>query len=341
MTAALSLPRRLRGRLSAAAEAQYQERRRAFCAAILEIRARLDFAISARGWCYLLEEYGLNKGDFDAAEALINDCRKTGELPLDIAAEDGARRFSNVETPDTETPEESASGVLAYVQCAHVHYQPISFWTYQSCYVEMLVEKIDLKSLFEPICAEYRVPIANARGSADINSRAAMMRRFAGHEMEGRQCVLLYAGDFDPAGLRISDFLHKNLADLSQAVGWRPDSLIIDRFGLNADFIRDHGLTWINNLETGSGGRLDDPRHPDHGKAYVHDYLAEFGARKVEANALVTRATAGRELCRRAILKYIDDGEAVADFEAATAIKQSEMQTEVAKLLLQHIGGAS
>jgi len=165
---ALSLPRRPRGRLSAAAEAQYQERRRAFCAAILEIRARLDFAISARGWCYLLEEYGLN-----------------------------------------------------------------------------------------------------------------------------------------------------------------------------ADFIRDHGLTWINNLETGSGGRLDDPRHPDHGKAYVQDYLAEFGARKVEANALVTRATAGRELCRRAILKYVDDGEAVDDFEAATEAMQSEMQAEVAKLLLQHIGGAS
>ncbi|EFM62192.1 terminase large subunit / phage terminase [Brucella sp. NF 2653] len=136
----------------------------------------------------------------------------------------------------------------------------------------MAVEKIDLKSLFAPVCAEYRVPLANMRGSSDINSRAAMMRRFAKHEAEGRQCVLLYAGDHDPAGLRISDFLHKNLADLSNAVGWNPERLIIDRFGLNADFIHRHGLTWIDNLETGSGGKLDDPRHPDHRKAYVQDY---------------------------------------------------------------------
>ena len=44
-------------------------------------------------------------------------------------------------------------------------------------------------------------------------------------------------------------------------------------------------LTWIDNLETASGGRLDDPGHPDHKKFYVQDYLARFGARKVEARA--------------------------------------------------------
>lgn len=34
--------------------------------------------------------------------------------------------------------------------------------------------------------------------------------------------------------------------------------------------------------------------------------LERFGARKVEANALVVAATAGRELCRSALLKYIE-----------------------------------
>ena len=60
------------------------------------------------------------------------------------------------------------------------------------------------------------------------------------------------------------------------------------------------------NLITSSGGRLDDPKHPDHGKDYVQRYLDEYGARKVEANALVVRPEAGRELCREAILEYVD-----------------------------------
>lgn len=170
-------------------------------------------------------------------------------------------------------------------------------------------------------------------GGEVINSRAAMMRRFAEHEAEGRRCVLLYAGDHDPAGLRISDFLRKNLADLSRAVGWSPDNLVIDRFGLNADFIARHELTWIENLETGSGGRLDDPRHPDHLKAYVQDYLVEHGARKVEANALVTRPQAGRQLCRDAIVKYIDVEDGIATFNERIEEAQQAVAAALSRML--------
>lgn len=330
MSSHLQLPRRRRGRLSAVSAAAYDRQRADFCAAMIEIRSRLDFSIGSRGWCYILEEYGLDKGDFDAAQALISDCRKTGELPLDIVAEDDARNFINLEHLHDETPDERAASILEYVKTAHYYFDPVSFWEFQPVFVQMMVEKIDLKSLFAPVCAEFHVPLANARGSSDINSRATMMRRFAEHEAAGRQCVLLYAGDHDPAGLRISDFLRKNLEDLSQAVGWSPSGLIIERFGLNADFIRANRLTWIENLETGSGGRLDDPRHPDHNKSYVQDYLAEFGPRKVEANALVTRPSAGRQLCRDAILRYVDDSDAVAAYEASLAESRAQMAKAIA-----------
>jgi hypothetical protein len=93
--------------------------------------------------------------------------------------------------------------------------------------------------------------------------------------------------------------------DLSDAVGWSSDNLVIIRFGLNADFIDEHGLTWIDNLGTSSGGQLDDPEHNDHDKSYVQDYIAEFGVRKCEANALVVEPEVGRELCRAAILAHV------------------------------------
>ena len=158
------------------------------------------------------------------------------------------------------------------------------------------------------------------------------MKRFKEHEAAGRECVLLYCGDFDPGGIAISDFLRSNLAELTPAVGWDPDLLTIDRFGLNYDFIQEQNLTWIDNLETGSGKRLDDPRHPDHRKPYVQDYIDHYGARKVEANALVVRPEAGRQLCRNAITKYIDPS-SVEQYHDHLAVEREKVRTEVARLL--------
>jgi hypothetical protein len=171
----------------------------------------------------------------------------------------------------------------------------------------MLVEKVDLKALFAPVCAEFCIPIANAGGWVDINTRAAVMQRFEHWEAAGKRCVLLWCGDHDPGGLNISATIRSNFDDLAEAVGWWPDELAIDRFGLNFDFIDRFGLTWIDNLETASGKRLDDPKHADHNKPYVQNYLKQFGARKVEANALVVRPREGRALCRQAILKYVPE----------------------------------
>lgn len=237
MSASLVLPRRSKGRQSASAIAIYNAQLEAFCAAILEIKSRLDFEVSSRGWAYILEEYGLGKGDFDVAENLIKECRKSGLLPLNITATDSAREFEGVRYVNGNDPEEQAQLIISRASEAHQHYYPESFWDYQDCYIQMVVEKIDLKSLFLPICREYHVPIANARGWSDLHMRADMMERFRDAEADGKRCILLYAGDHDPAGLAISEFLRSNMADLSAVVGWSPDNLTIDRFGLNHDFI--------------------------------------------------------------------------------------------------------
>ena len=72
-------------------------------------------------------------------------------------------------------------------------------------------------------------------------ARAALMRRFSQWERKGKECVLFYCGDHDPGGLQISNFLRSNFEDLSGAVGWHPDNLIIERFGLDYDFIESEG----------------------------------------------------------------------------------------------------
>jgi hypothetical protein len=307
----LDFPRRPRGRQTADAEAAYYAKLQTWCDGIRQLQSRLDFRVGTRGWCYLLEAYGLAKGDFDVAEQLISECRKGGLLPLTICAEDGSREFDGAEHIDAYAPEDQAAAYIRGLQNVWRSYTPLSFWDDQPYYLEVLVEKEDLKSLFAPVCHRYHIMYGNAKGWTDLNQRAAMMRRFHAATTRGQRPVLLYCGDHDPSGLAISDTLLLNFAQLAFAVErtyrikFDYNTLIIDRFGLNRDFIDAHGLTWIDGLKTGSGKDLADPSHKDHGKAYVQDYIRAHGLRKVEANALVVAPEAGRQLLRDTIHKYI------------------------------------
>lgn len=336
----IALPRLPRGRPSSAALAAHGAELERFCEQILKIDSRLDFRVSSRGWCYILEEHGLGKGEFDDAQKVIVECRRQRLLPMHIVAEDDARSFENLESLDEADPQDFADRIVDWLDGQHSLYQPVSFWADKAVYIEMIVEKIDLKSLFGPICEEFYIPIANARGWSDLNLRWGLLQRLRQHAAEGRHCILLYAGDHDPAGLNISQSLRRNLSDLLTHAEWLRlmDKLTIDRFGLNADFIAEQDLTWIDNLETGSGGDLASPRHKDHRSDYVQRYLHEFGARKVEANALVVRPDAGRELCRQAILRYLP-ADAPEQYQAALAPHREQARVEILRRVAQ-IGGA-
>jgi hypothetical protein len=161
------------------------------------------------------------------------------------------------------------------------------------------------------------------------------MRRFRQRKREGKQCVLLYCGDHDPSGLQISKEIHSDMESMTGATGYSPVGLIIDRFGLNADFInREIPQSWTDNLITSSGDDLADPGHNDHSKPYVQDYIRQFGVRKVEANALVVRPEAGRQLCLDAIRRYIPD-ELLSDFEARREAARGEVRAIAGRLLDQ------
>jgi hypothetical protein len=308
-----------------------------FCARLREVASRQDFRISGgRGWAYILEGEGIIvKSDIDAAEKLINDCRKNGALPVDICGEDSKRAVENLEEIENPDPEEYAQEIVNYVNEAEEYYYPFSFWDDQEFYVQTATEKADVKNLFTKTRAGFHVPCANFGGWADLNVRASYMRRFRDKEAEGKQCVPLCCYDFDPGGLQITNFLRSNLEDMAGAEGvdWSPEHLIIDRFGLNYDYIVENKLVWINNLITSNKDMppLDSKRHPDHYKPYVQDYLKRYGVRKVEANALLKNPEKARELCRQAILKYVPK-HAVARYERKLTGKRTKMRKHLRRL---------
>jgi len=283
-----------------------------FARELVNIQTQIDFKVSARGWCYQLEQFGLiTKAEFDRVETLINhDCRAKGYLPIDFVAEEESRKFSGVEVPVMDSPAKFMKRFLDETLKCERFYTP-NWWEGEEYYIQMVVEKIDLKSLFEPVCKDFHIPIATSKGWSSMLQRAEYARRFKEAEDMGLNCVLLYCGDHDPDGLRISEFLRKNLEDLMYiqwldgADGYNPRELEIDRFGLNYDFIQANHLSWINNLITGSKKDLASPYHPNHYMDYVQSYLRDIGERKCEANALVVAPAQGRLLCLEAIEKYV------------------------------------
>lgn len=318
--------------------------------ALEKIGEDLEYEISPRGWCYTLENMGyITKGEFDYAEKVLNECRLAGFLPVDFFASDESREFDNVFTPTIENYSEFVNDEFhRFLNCDQRYYP--DYWEGEQYYIEMIVEKVDLKTIFSPICSEYRVPIANAKGWGAISMVCEYARRFKEAEERGLQPVLLYFGDFDPAGMMISDTIRKNLNDYRDIVwndrirGYNPENLIIDRFGLgrrdedgNLDFkqITDLGLTWIDNLETGSGGNLADPTHKDHNTSYVQEWINTVGRHKCEANAIIIRPKEARQICRNAIEKYLGK-----DAKKRIGKKDNEVRERISKEVSRVLKGA-
>ena len=320
------------------------KRKAEFAQMLIKLSRQIDMKVSSRGWCYIMEQEGhIDKGQFNRVADAINDLRREGLLPVDFVAEESARSFTGVDTFTSHW--KNADAVIEWLTRDLLdgaeYYRP-DWWEGEEYYIQCVVEKIDLVTLFEPVCRQFHIPIANSKGWASISQRAEYARRFKEAEDMGLKCVLIYCGDHDADGLRISDTLRTNLEQVSEVTwadgqrGYDPADLIIDRFGLNFDFIQRNRFTWIDNLITGSDKNLASPSHPNHKLPYVQEYLRNIGERKCEANALVTNPAAGRQLIRDAIEKWVGVG-GDARFEARMQARRDEYNDRLKEVGLYDI----
>jgi hypothetical protein len=302
---------------------EYRKYLQTFAEILKFIQTHIDFKVSSRGWAYLLETNNLiTKGEFEKVQNLVNKARKEGFLPLDFVAEDDARKFDNVIEPETDTIPQRLHDFIDWTLNHIWQNHTADYWEGEDYYIQLLVEKIDLVTLFEPVVQKYKIPIANSKGWSSILQRYEMIKRFEEAEDRGQTPVLLYCGDLDPFGMAISDYLEKNIQDLEKGTLWNPYNLIIDRFGLNKDFVDQHNITWIDNLKTGTG------KDADENNPIVAEYVRINGYRKVEANALVTRAAEGRKLLEDTIQKYLG-----VDATERFTVKERSIRDEYKKLI--------
>lgn len=162
-----------------------------FATLLKQLSERIGFRVSSRGWCYILEQNGaITKDQFDKVETWVNRCRRRGVLPIDFVAEEDARKFKGIETPADISPVADLLGWIEAIESAANHYA-VDWWVGEKYYVQMVVEKIDLVTLFRPVCAKYHIPIANSKGWSSMLQRAEYARRF--HEAEEKVSSVFYS----------------------------------------------------------------------------------------------------------------------------------------------------
>ena len=306
------LPRLGSGRISEARKAEHACRVGAVVDWMRRYVQGLGFAPVARSWLYAFESEGvITKGDFEMAGRWLADNRKNGLIPFDLVGADVSRAMEGDDVHDQEaTPREYVNRLLREALEKGEQYWPASYWKHQTYFPIIWSEKSDLIKLFEPELPQAIKRFAG-KGWADINSRVEVIRWCQWAERHGLRPVILYCGDHDPAGLQISDSIFENLQEIADVMGWWR-SLVsmkrngrIVRFGLTADFVDHAGLLWIDGLETSSGDDLANPSHKHHDRPYVQEYLSWFGARKCEANALITNPGAAHALMRSTLWKWL------------------------------------
>lgn len=269
---------------------------------LLKLDKKIDYKLSARGWCYITEQLGyIHKGQFDTIVKIMKECREDGTLPLDFTARDISRSFDFVEPfiKRTKTPKKFLLNYLKRFKEIAKWKDDYAFWENQPYYFMMVVEKIDLKTIFSPICKKYHIPIANAKGWSSKNLRFFLTKKFKFAEQLDKIPILLYYGDFDPYGVKISDLLSKHISQIMDITGLLLDKAEIIRVGLNYDFIQRHNLTWIDNLISGSG------KLPNYNNAEVQAWINKYGERKVEANAVIIAPQPAINELENIILDYL------------------------------------
>ena len=309
--------------------------------AIERMSRETGYRFGPRGWAYYAEGLGLiTKGEFDRFEKLLTDMRKDGQLDPDVIEPDASRIATTVSDfeASANSPETYAKWAVEDIgnrlqDWAKIHHE-YGFWDDLDCYVEMIVEKKDLVQIFKSTADRYNIRITNGKGDTDIHSRLAMLKRFKAHDEAGRRNILLAVGDHDPKGLHIVAGLEKTIMSCANLKGlnWDYPQFEVVNIGLTEEQIDSLGLMKIGNLETGGGKDLSDPRHADHYKPYVQDYISRFGVWKCEANALVGHPRKAEALLENAINEFIP-ADHLDDIEAKNEPGQEAVREEISRLM--------
>lgn len=158
-----------------------------------------------------------------ALSRLLTEARVSGDIPMDWI----------VDETRPETVWQTCTGVDQFVR-RQFDAMRAAYWldlmADQPAHIEIVCEKLTLKSQVEKVAMEYTIPSTIARGKCSIPPRHHVFERWKASGKKSLTIIIL--ADWDPDGLVIADMWHKSLiGDFNVP----PESLTCIRAGVNPD----------------------------------------------------------------------------------------------------------
>lgn len=151
---------------------------------------------------------------YKGLSAKLVKARESGDLPWDVI-EDRSReaRVSSIWNGTAQTsPDELRENIISAVRRELFDSFYYDRWHKQPELVEVWYEKEALEALFQKICNRFSVTSFACKGypsATKLKEAADRLNRQA----NGRQCTILYFGDFDPSGKDIPRYIKEKLQE--------------------------------------------------------------------------------------------------------------------------------
>jgi len=84
-------------------------------------------------------------------------------------------------------------------------------WENQPYYPEVFIEKKALQGVFESVCRNWNVALGACKGYPSLTFLHEAVQRFINAEIDGKELIIIYFGDYDPSGEDIPRSIHDNM----------------------------------------------------------------------------------------------------------------------------------
>ena len=84
-------------------------------------------------------------------------------------------------------------------------------WENQPYYPEIFIEKKALQGVFQSKCNQWNVALGACKGYPSLTFLYEAAQRFKEADEAGKQCVIIYFGDYDPSGEDIPRSIEENM----------------------------------------------------------------------------------------------------------------------------------
>ena len=126
-------------------------------------------------------------------------------------------------------------------------------WENQPVYAELFIEKKALQGVFQSVCAQNGIALGACKGYPSLTFLYEAAQRFSNAYDQGKECVILYFGDYDPSGEDIPRSVADNLNRMARDVNsLSPFNVEVKRFALFESQVREWKLPHAPAKETDS-----------------------------------------------------------------------------------------